>query len=56
MAYCIVDDAEVADQRVGISGYASNATDAITSLLYKLHIKLDGLPTAGSNTSKPKYG
>jgi len=55
MAYCIVDDAAVENQRVGLSGYASNATDAITSLLYKLHIKLDGLPTAGSATSKPKY-
>jgi len=56
MAYCIVDDAEVENQRVGLSGYASNATDAMLALLFKLHIKLDGLPTAGSATSKPKYG
>jgi len=56
MAYVIVDDAEIENQRVGISGYASNATDAMLSVVFKLHIKLDGLPTAGNAADKPKFG
>lgn len=56
MAYCIVDDVEVDNQRCGLSAYATDAFEAIACLCYKYYHKLGSSVTAGDTASKPRFG